>query len=285
MASDDKSAKKRFKKAQKQPSVSKKVKLTDEEKAKQEAKKAKEAEKLKAEKKRNAEIAAKLAQATKRIFAQNHEQSSPNPHQSTEIHLDLECNNIHTLSLPAFREQQSSTTSETAMTPSKKQVAAKRKQKNPQTHKSPPSQIQLHQGSGRHYYEGNSSHPLSMPAFKKQLSPSTPDPAPTPNKKEAVNREQQPQADHSSSHQPSDHELSDHQENDNTDLPPSPTAADSVTSRKKEKGKIKNKTAQQPTTSLSTPTTCSNKSTKKQITHVLSDDEDDCDENAVITTS
>ena len=81
----------------------------------------------KAEKKRNAEIPAKLAQATKRIFAQN-QQSSRNPHQSTEIH--LEGNNIHTLSLPAFREQQSSTKSETAMTPSKKQVTAKRKQKN-----------------------------------------------------------------------------------------------------------------------------------------------------------
>ena len=74
-------------------------------------------------------------------------------------------------------------------------------------------------------------------------------------------------------------------ENDNPDLPPSPTAADSVTSRKKQKGKIKNKTAQQPTTSLSTPNTCSNKSPKKQMTHVLSDDEDDSDENAVITTS
>ena len=162
------------------------------------------------------------------------------------------------------------------MTTSKKQVAAKRKQKNPQTHKSPPSQIQLHQGPGRHYYKGNSSHPLSMPALRKQLSPSTPDPASTSNKKEAVNRKQQPQADHSSSHQPSDHELSDHQENDNTDLPPSPTAADSVTSRKKQKGKIKNKTAQQPTTS------CNNKSTKKQITHVLRDNEDDSDDNAVI---
>ena len=260
MASDDKSAKKRFKKAQKQPSVSKKVKVTDEEKAKQEAKKAKEAEKLKAEKKRNAEIAAKLAQATKRISAQN-QQSSRNPHQSTEIH--LEGNNIHTLSLPGFREQQSSTTSEAAMTPSKKQVAAQRKQKNPQTHKSPPSQIQLHQGSGLHYQEGNSSHPLSLPAFRKQRSPSTADPASASNKKEPVNRKKQPQADHSSSHQPSDHELSDHQENDNTDLPPPPTAADSVTSRKKQKGKIKNKTAQQLTTSLSTPTTCSDKSTKK----------------------
>ena len=158
------------------------------------------------------------------------------------------------------------------MMPRKKQVAAKRKQKNPQTHKSPPSQIQLHHGSRRHCYEGNSSHPLSMPAFRKQLSPSTPDPASTSNKKEAVNRKQQPQADHSSSHQPSDHELSDHQENDNTDLPPS----DSVLSRKKQKGKIKNKTAQQPTTF------CSNKSTKKQITHVLSDNEDDSDDNAVI---
>ncbi|KAK2561671.1 hypothetical protein P5673_015024 [Acropora cervicornis] len=42
LASDDKSAKKRLKKAQKQPSVFKKVKLTDEEKAKQEAKKAKQ---------------------------------------------------------------------------------------------------------------------------------------------------------------------------------------------------------------------------------------------------
>ncbi|XP_068735604.1 uncharacterized G-patch domain protein DDB_G0278987-like [Montipora capricornis] len=170
------------------------------------------------------------------------------------------------------------------MTPSKKQVAAKRKQKNPQTHKSPPSQIQLHQGSGLHYQEGNSSHLLSLPAFRKQLSPSTADPASTSNKKEPVNRKQQPQADHSSSHQPSDHELSDHQENDNTDVPPPPTAADSVTSRKKQKGKIKNKTAEQTTTSLSTPSTCSDKSTKKQITHVLSDDDDDSDKNAVITT-
>ena len=149
------------------------------------------------------QIAAKLAQATKRIFAQN-QQSSRNPHQSTEIH--LEGNNIHTLSLPAFREQQSSTKSETAK---QKTSNCEKKAKKFLKHTSPPSQILLHQGSGRHYYEGNSSHPLSLPAFRKQLSPSTPDPASTSNKKEPVNRKQQPQADHSSSHQPSDHELSD----------------------------------------------------------------------------
>lgn len=102
LASDDQSAKKRFKRAQKQPSVSKKVKVTEEEKAKQEAKKAKEAEKLKAEKKRNAEITAKIAQATKRISSQN-QQSSGNPPQSTEN--DQEGDNIHTLSFPAFRVQ------------------------------------------------------------------------------------------------------------------------------------------------------------------------------------
>ena len=51
MASEDRPAKRSFKKAQKQPSVSKKVKVTEEEKAKQEAKKAKKEETLKAEKK------------------------------------------------------------------------------------------------------------------------------------------------------------------------------------------------------------------------------------------
>lgn len=247
MASDDKPAKKRFKKAQKQPSVSKKVKVT------QEAKKAKEADKLNAEKKRKAEVAAKLAQATKRISSQK-QQSSGNPiHPSTEIH--LEGNNIHTLSLPAFREQQ-----------------------NPQ------SQIQTHQlASGLHNQEDNNGHPLTLPAFRRQLSPSTVDPASTSNKKQPVNRKQlQPQANSSySDHQHSDGELIiDHQGDDNIDLPPPTPAADPVTSRKNQNGKRKKKTAQQPTTSLSTPTTCSGKST-----HVLSDDEDDGDENTVITTS
>lgn len=216
----------------------------------QEAKKAKEADKLNAEKKRKAEVAAKLAQATKRISSQK-QQSSGNPiHPSTEIH--LEGNNIHTLSLPAFREQQ-----------------------NPQ------SQIQTHQlASGLHNQEDNNGHPLTLPAFRRQLSPSTVDPASTSNKKQPVNRKQlQPQANSSySDHQHSDRELIiDHQGDDNIDLPP---AADPVTSRKNQNGKRKKKTAQQPTTSLSTPTTCSGKST-----HVLSDDEDDGDENTVITTS
>ena len=121
MASDDQPGKKRFKKAQKQPSVSKKVKVT------QEAKKAKEADKLNAEKKRKAELAAKLAQATKRISSQKQQSSGSLTHPSTEIH--LEGNNIHTLSLPAFREQQN-----------------------------PLSQIQAHQlASGLHNQENNNT--------------------------------------------------------------------------------------------------------------------------------
>ena len=249
MASDDQPGKKRFKKAQKQPSVSKKVKVT------QEAKKAKEADKLNAEKKRKAELAAKLAQATKRISSQKQQSSGSLTHLPTEIH--LEGNNIHTLSLPAFREQQN-----------------------------PLSQIQAHQlASGLHNQENNNSHPLTLPAFRRQLSPSTVDPASTSNKKQPVNRKQlQPQANSSySDHQHSDHELiSDHQGDDNIDIPPPTPAADPVTSRKKQNGKRKKKTAQQPTiaTSLSTPSTCSDKST-----HVLSDDEDDGDENTVITTT
>ena len=126
MASDNQSAKKRFKKVQKQSSLSRKVKVTEEEKAKQEAKKA-EAKKMKAEEKKNAEIAAKIAQATTRISSQK-QQSSGNPQQSTELH--LEGDNIQTLSLPAFREQQSLTASDAAVTSSKKQAAMKRKQKN-----------------------------------------------------------------------------------------------------------------------------------------------------------
>ena len=164
MASDDQSAKKRLKKAQKQPSVSKKVKVTEDEKAKQEAKKAKEAEKLKAEKKRNAEIAAKIAQATKRISSQN-QQSSGNPRQPTEI--NLEGDNIHTLILPAFREQQNPTISDAPVTSSRKQAAVKRKQTKPKTPKSP----------GLHHQEGINSHPLALPAFRKQPRLSTSDPA------------------------------------------------------------------------------------------------------------
>ena len=131
-----------------------------------------------------------------------------NPHQSTEI--NLEGNNIHTLSLPAFREQQSSTTSETAMTPSKKQVATT-------TGRS--------QFFSSAFWSSREWQHWSSPFTRCRFCYIT------------------------------------------------------------EETKMKNKTAQQPTTSLSTPTNCSNKSTKKQITHVLSDDEDDCDENAVITTS
>lgn len=111
---------------QKQSSLSRKVKVTEEEKAKQEAKKA-EAKKMKAEEKKNAEIAAKIAQATTRISSQK-QQSSGNPQQSTELH--LEGDNIQTLSLPAFREQQSLTASDAAVMSSKKQAAMKRKQKN-----------------------------------------------------------------------------------------------------------------------------------------------------------
>ena len=189
--------------------------MTEEEKAKQEAKKA-EAKKMKAEEKKNAEIAAKIAQATTRISSQK-QQSSGNPQQSTELH--LEGDNIQTLSLPAFREQQSLTASDAAVTSSKKQAAMKRKQKKTQRCKSPPSQFQIHQASGLHHQEGNNSHPLALPAFRKQLSPSTADSASTSNKKQPVKKKQQPQANGSSSHQSSDHELSGHQEDDNIDLP------------------------------------------------------------------
>ncbi|KAJ7351062.1 hypothetical protein OS493_037015 [Desmophyllum pertusum] len=89
--------------SKKQSSASMKAKLTteltDEEKAKQEeTKKAKEAEKVEAEKKRNAGIAARIAQATKRISSQH--QQNDNPHQSNEFQ---EGDNVHPLSLPAFR--------------------------------------------------------------------------------------------------------------------------------------------------------------------------------------
>ncbi|PFX28023.1 hypothetical protein AWC38_SpisGene7279 [Stylophora pistillata] len=94
------------------------------------------------------------------------------------------------------------------------------------------------------FQEGNNySHPLSLPALRKQ-----------------------PQA-------------------DSIDLPPPATAIHPVASQKKQNGKRKKETAQRPTPSLSTPTTSRDKSTKKQATHVLSDDEDECRENVVITTS
>ena len=65
------SIKNKNKSSQKQ-AVPKKPTAKDEEKAKKEAaKKAKEAEKAEAEKRRNAEIAARIAQATKRISSQH----------------------------------------------------------------------------------------------------------------------------------------------------------------------------------------------------------------------
>ncbi|KAJ7373398.1 hypothetical protein OS493_012991 [Desmophyllum pertusum] len=145
--------------SKKQSSVSKKTKkakltteLTDEEKAKkEETKKAKEAEKVEAEKKRNAGIAARIAQATKRISSQ--QQQNDNPHQSNEIQ---EGDNIHPLSLPAFRTQLSPRT-DLPSTLSSKQPG----QQNDNPHQS--NEIQ----------EGDNIHPLSLPAFRTQLSPRT----------------------------------------------------------------------------------------------------------------
>ena len=84
----------------------KKPTAKDEEKAKKEAaKKAKEAEKAEAEKRRNAEIAARIAQATKRISSQ-HKQKDVN-HQPSSVE-PLQEDNVHPLSVPAFRKQKTS---------------------------------------------------------------------------------------------------------------------------------------------------------------------------------
>ena len=74
------------------------------------------------------------------------------------------------------------------MTSSTKQAAVRRiKQKKSQTPKSPPpSQIQIHQASRPHHQEGSNSHPLTLPAFRKQFSPSTGDPASTSKKKKQI---------------------------------------------------------------------------------------------------
>lgn len=99
------SIKKKNKSSQKQP-VPKKPTVKDEETAKKEAaKKAKEAEKAEAEKRRNAEIAARIAQATKRISSQ-HKQKDVN-HQPSSVE-PLQEDNVHPLSVPAFRKQKTS---------------------------------------------------------------------------------------------------------------------------------------------------------------------------------
>ena len=101
--------------------------MTDEEKAKKElAKKAKEAEKVEAEKKRKAEIAAKMAQATKRIL-QNQQpnnslrQPADQPHQEQD--------DVRTLSLPAFRTALSAGAAEQKQSKKQPKQTVKKKQK------------------------------------------------------------------------------------------------------------------------------------------------------------
>ena len=91
---------KKKKSSQREP-VPNKSTATHEEKGKKEATK-----KAEAEKRRNAEIAAKISQATKRISSQ-HKQKDYN-RQPVAVEL-LQEDNVHPVSLPAFRKQKRST--------------------------------------------------------------------------------------------------------------------------------------------------------------------------------
>ncbi|CAH3164695.1 unnamed protein product, partial [Porites evermanni] len=170
------SIKNKNKSSQKQ-AVPKKPTAKDEEKAKKEAaKKAKEAEKAEAEKRRNAEIAARIAQATKRISSQHKKIQQDEPHHHslyTEIHDD-----VHPLSLPAFRKQ-SLSTAHPASTSSQERSVNYKRQKTPQetTRQSYHTEIQ----------EGDNVHPLSLPAFRKQ-SLCNGDPTSTSSQKQAAKR-------------------------------------------------------------------------------------------------
>lgn len=100
-----------------------------------------------------------------------------------------------------------------------------------------------------------------------------------------MKRKQQPLTNSSSSHQPPDKELSDHEEDDNIDLSPPTTAADPVTSRKNKMEREKRKQHSDHLLPCQHLLPTATNLQKKQITHVLSDDEDDHDENALIVTS
>lgn len=125
-------------------------------------------------KRRNAEIAARIAQATKRISSQhkpkdvNHQPSSVEP---------LQEDNVHPLSMPAFRKQKTSVVNP-ASTSSQEQPV-NRKQT---TIQAPRSSSHRQQDEPHHhsiYTEIHDDvHPLSLPAFRKQ-SLSTADPAST----------------------------------------------------------------------------------------------------------
>lgn len=191
------SIKKKNKSSQKQ-TVTKKPTAKDEEKAKKEAaKKAKEAEKAEAEKRRNAEIAARIAQVTKRISSQ-HKQKDVN-HQPSSVE-PLQEDNVHPLSVPAFRKQKTSVVNP-ASTSSQEQPV-NRKQT---TIQAPRSSSHRQQDEPHHhsiYTEIHDDvHPLSLPAFRKQ-SLSTADPASTSSSQERpVNyrRQKTPQTTTSSS--------------------------------------------------------------------------------------
>lgn len=186
---------KKTKSSQKQ-TVTKKPTAKDEEKAKKEAaKKEKEAEKAEAEKRRNAEIAARIAQATKRISSQ-HKQKDVN-HQPSSVE-PLQEDNVHPLSVPVFRKQKTSIVNP-ASTSSQEQPVNRK-----QTIQAPRSSSHRQQDEPHHhsiYTEIHDDvHPLSLPAFGKQ-SLSTADPASTSSQERPVNyrRQKTPQATISSS--------------------------------------------------------------------------------------
>ena len=165
---------KKKKLSQREP-VPNKPTATDEEKGKKKAtKKGKEAEKAEAEKRKNAEIAARIAQATKRISSQ-HKQKDYN-HQPPSVEL-LQEDNFHPLSLPALRKQKTST--DDPPSTSSQEQPVNRKHTTFQASKSSSHRQQNEPHHHRVYNEINGDvHPLSLQALRKQ-SLSTADPAPT----------------------------------------------------------------------------------------------------------
>lgn len=176
LAGDPSAKKKRPKTSKpnpKQPSGSKKARVeADEEKAKkEEAKEAREAEKVEAEKRRDAGIAARIAQAAKRISSSNQQNDAPNlcaePHQEGN-------NGIHPLSLPAFRSQ----------SPSTADPSSKKQNVTPQA----PKRISQHQQNVNPQPCHENIHPLSLPAFRQSPSTSTDPSRSSASKNQPVNR-------------------------------------------------------------------------------------------------
>ena len=299
------SIKKKNKSSQKQ-TVPKKPTAKDEEKAKKEAaKKAKEAEKAEAEKRRNAEIAARIAQATKRISSQ-HKQKDVN-HQPSSVE-PLQEDNVHPLSVPAFRKQKTSVFNP-ASTSSQEQPVNRK-----QTTIQAPRSSSHRQRDEPHHHSiyteiHDDVHPLSLPAFRKQ-SLSTADPASASSQERPVNyrrqKTPQPTTNSSQRQQNGPHWQSNHteiQEGDNVHPPSLPAfrkqslcnGDPTSTSSQKQAAKRKHKTPQGPKNktrksctadSATVPDASSKQPARKQLvtTHVVSDDDGNSDET-LITTS